>query len=114
MVKNYYSYEINEIATKFDFILNKFHHQWRHKYDGSYEINKLEKTIDLYKGMISLTIVVDFSDGTVHTNIYYSGTNEIYPLFSEYGISDVRNQVFENYLCEMAYLESIGLIRKLN
>ena len=94
-------YKVNKYVTKKDFIENGF----------SYSFNVLQCKKYLYKNLIILTITVEFTKDNIeiYTDITYSNGNT-YPLYNEYGIDKVREEVQRNYNIEMYKMVRLKLL----
>lgn len=101
------NYVINSIASKSDFVREGF---------TNCGDNTLQLVRDLYKGMISLKVSIEFSDQDpwINTKVYITKSGETYPLCCEYGINQVRDTVMSRYKEEMNKLIRLGLIRRAN
>lgn len=98
-------YKVNKYVTKKDFIENGF------SYSG---FNILQCKKYLYKNLIILTLTVDFTEANIeiYTDITYSNGNT-YPLYNEYGIDKVREEVQIKYSREINKLINQNLLRKV-
>lgn len=97
--------KVNKHITKKDFIKNGFSY-------SSFNVLQCKKY--LYKKFIILIITVDFTEDNIeiYTDIIYSNGNK-YPLYSEYGIDRVREEVQRKYNKEMNKLIRLNLLREV-
>lgn len=98
-------YKVNKYIRKDDFLNAGFSY-------SQYNVLQLKRYI--YKKDIILTITVDYTEDEigVYTNITYANGNS-YPTVMEYGKSDVRDIVLENYEKEMNRLVRKKLIKEV-